>query len=154
MTVHEYRLRPAAAADDAAIRRLIREGEINPMGLDWQRFTIAEAPDGTVVACGQIKPHQDGSHELASIAVTAAWRGRGLARAIIESLLAAHPGVLYLMCESSLEPLYEKFGFARLDEAEYPRYFRRMKKLMALPEKLSGFEISIMRRAAADGTAA
>ncbi len=162
MPTDEFIPRPATEADDSEIRRLIREGQINPMGLDWQRFRVIHAPPGDVtpegdapslggiIACGQIKPHTDGSQELASITVDSRWRGRGHARRMMEQLLGEHPGTLYLMCESSLETFYQKFGFFVITEAEYPKYFRRMKKLMSLPEKLGGFEILIMRRAGAD----
>ena len=95
------------------------------MSLNWERFVVAEASDGAVVACGQIKPHRDGSQELASLTVTEAWRGRGLARAIIEHLVAGHEGELYLMCVERLGPFYEKFGFVAIkDLKDMPRYFR------------------------------
>lgn len=138
-------LRPAAPADEMTIHRLVREAQINPLGIHWERFVVIESPQRTVVACGQIKRHSDGTHELASLVVDPAWRGQGLARRIIEHLIAHHAGPLFLMCESSLEPLYEKFGFVRLADADLPRYFRRMKFLMQLPEKLGGFSISIMQ---------
>ena len=108
--VTNYKLRPAEAKDANAIRVLIIKSRINPTGLDWQRFVLAVTDEDEIIGCGQIKPHRDGSLELASIAVAPAWRGKGLARTIIEHLLAAHQGVLYLMCQSSLGPLYEKFG--------------------------------------------
>ncbi len=128
-----YLLRPALAEDDHAIRTLIREGGINPTGLKWPRFVVATSSDGiapsNVIACGQIKPHADGSQELASIAVTPSWQGQGLARAIIEHLLASHPEELHLMCRSSLGPFYEKFGFYALTDDEMPTYFRRIKRM-------------------------
>ncbi len=57
------------------------------MGLDWRRFLVAVTPQGEMVGCGQIKPQGD-LRMLASIAVLPAWRGRGVARRIIERLLA------------------------------------------------------------------
>ncbi|MBL8046163.1 MAG: hypothetical protein JNL09_06465, partial [Anaerolineales bacterium] len=51
--------RPATAADMPAIRAIIREAEINPLGLKWQNFLVAEEADA-VVATGQIKAHGDG----------------------------------------------------------------------------------------------
>jgi N-acetylglutamate synthase-like GNAT family acetyltransferase len=126
-----YTLRLATEADQARIRALIDEGRINPMSLDWQRFLVAESNDDQVVACGQIKPHGDGSHELASIAVTEAWRGHGLARAIIDQLIAGHQGDLYLMCRPEMSSMYVKFGFEIVDDVEsMPRYFRRISKFV------------------------
>jgi predicted N-acetyltransferase YhbS len=72
--------------------------------------------------------------ELASIAVAPEHRRRGLARALIEALLAQHPGPLYLMSESGLEAFYAQFGFRCIAEPEMPTYFRRMLKLPGFVE--------------------
>jgi N-acetylglutamate synthase-like GNAT family acetyltransferase len=130
-------LRPATAEDDATIRWLVRTGQINPLGLDWRRFVVAVNEPGQVVGCGQIKPHGDGSHELASLAVHPDWRGQGIARAILERLIAAHPGTLHLICRAELGSLYEKFGFRSLEFEEMPKYFRRLLRLGNLLTALS-----------------
>lgn len=106
-----FSIHPATAADQAAIRRLVREGGINPLGLHWSRFVVAQTADGAVIGCGQIKQHWDGSRELASIAVTADARGRGVASAVIGALLHNHSGPLWLMCRSELVGFYDRFGF-------------------------------------------
>ncbi len=122
-------LRPATQADDAAIKALIRSAQINPMDLDWRRFLLAVTREGEMVGCGQVKPHSDGTRELASIAVRPAWRGQGIAHLIIERLLAESPRPLYLTCASRLGPFYEKFGFRVLSESEMTPYFRRLSRL-------------------------
>lgn len=124
-----YQLRPATARDARAIRRLIRQVRINPLDLDWRRFILAEDQSGRLVGCGQIKLHRDGSRELASIAVTPAWRGRGAARAIIERLLAAEDGPLYLTARDHLQKFYEKFGFHTISWEDGPPYYRRINRL-------------------------
>lgn len=121
-----YSLRPAQENDTAAINRLIKEGRINPTGLDWRRFLLAVTATGEVIGCGQIKPHRDGSSELASIAVAEIWRGKGVAGEIIRQLIAGHEGPLYLMCRSGLGELYQKFGFRLLEPDEMPRYFKHI----------------------------
>jgi len=125
-------LRKADQDDSAAIRSLVLEGGINPTGLDWTRFVVATDQSGTVIGCGQLKPHRDGSLELASLAVMETQRGRGIARALIEHLIAQEDGTLYLMCRSGLGPLYEKFGFYPLEYDEMPRYFQRVSKLVGV----------------------
>jgi len=125
-----FALRPATSADFPAIRGLIRLVQINPIDLDWQRFVIAVTPEGEMIGCGQVKPHGDGSRELASIAVTPPWRKRGVARAIIEHLTASEPGTLYLTCRASLGPFYTRFGFKAIEQPEMPPYFRRISRLM------------------------
>jgi N-acetylglutamate synthase-like GNAT family acetyltransferase len=117
-------LRQATQQNFPAIRKLIWKVGINPMGLDWRRFLVAVGQQGQLIGCGQIKPHKDGSRELASIAVEEAWRRRGVARLIIERLLEGETGTLYLTCRGSLGPFYEKFGFQIVENSEkLPGYF-------------------------------
>lgn len=127
-----YTLRPAREMEDAAIKSLIHQVGINPMGLDWKRFIVAVDAQDQIIATGQIKPHGREIHELASIAVAPEYRGHGLARVIIEHLLKDSPRPLYLTCVSSLEPLYQKFGFYAIEYDEMPRYFQRISKLAGL----------------------
>jgi N-acetylglutamate synthase-like GNAT family acetyltransferase len=127
----EVNLRPAAAADFPSIRALIRRVHINPYGLDWRRFLVAVDAEGRLLACGQLKPHGRGVVELASIAVEASHRGQGLARLIIERLIAEGPRPLYLTCRSSLGPLYAKWGFRELPMSDMPRYFQRLARVMS-----------------------
>lgn len=144
----DFQLRPAQASDAPGIKSLIRSVHINPMGLDWQRFIIAESQEAPILGCGQVKPHTGGIWELASIAVWPQYRGRGIARQIIETLLAGHPGALYLMCAAPICPLYEKFGFHLLNASEVPRYFRRMSRLAGIAGALvpGAPQILVMRR--------
>lgn len=127
-------MRAARPEDQAEILKLVKAGGINPTGLNWQRFVVAAGPGGAVIGCAQLKPHRDGSVELASLAVLEERRGQGIARFLIENLLEQHPATLYLMCRSGLGPLYEKFGFTALAQEEMPRYFRRVSKLFSTVE--------------------
>ena len=127
-----YTLRPARETDDAAIKHLIHSAGINPMALDWRRFLVAADDQDRVIATGQIKPHGRDIYELASIAVVPEYRGRGIARAIIEHLLKESPRPLYLTCMSPLGPLYGNFGFQSIPYEEMPRYFQRISRLAGL----------------------
>jgi N-acetylglutamate synthase-like GNAT family acetyltransferase len=124
-----YTIRPAKSTDDQAIRKLIRQVGINPTGLDWRRFLVAVDQADQVIGCGQIKPHQDGSNELASIAVVPEWRRQSIASAVIRQLLATYAGELYLVCRSPLGPFYEKFGFHSIETEDMPPYFKRIDRL-------------------------
>ena len=136
-------------ADQPTIRRLIAEARINRMSLHWPNFVVAEEDDA-IVGVGQVKAHDDGSRELASIAVIPARQKQGIGRAIIETLLAREPSVvLYLTCRRELEPLYERFGFRRLVPSEYPPYFRRIVPIVNMVIRLLGTQIVVMRREAA-----
>ena len=128
----EFYLRPAQASDDAVIRSRVNGEHLNPMGLVWSHFVVAISSAGEVIGCGQIKPHGDGSHELASIVVARRWRGKGVARAIIEHLIEAHPGTLYLTAHAKLGPLYEKFGFRVVAPDEMTPYFRKLSRVASV----------------------
>jgi N-acetylglutamate synthase-like GNAT family acetyltransferase len=135
--MNNYTLRPARESESAQIRDLIHLTGINPMGLDWKRFVVAANDQDVMVGCGQLKPHGEEILELASLAVYPEYRGNGIARALIEYILKDAPRPLYLMCESSLGPLYEKFGFRGLTHGEMPRYFQRISKLAGLVTTLA-----------------
>jgi N-acetylglutamate synthase-like GNAT family acetyltransferase len=129
----EITIRPARRADSAAIRALIFAVHINPTGLDWRRFLVAVDADGSLLGCGQVKPHGDGSRELASIAVQERVRGRGLARVLIEALVKREKQrPLYLMCRAHLQPLYAKFGFRPTGIEDMSPYFRRISRIERL----------------------
>jgi N-acetylglutamate synthase-like GNAT family acetyltransferase len=135
--VDKYFLRPARESESARIRDLIHLVGINPMGLDWRRFVVAVDERDEMLGCGQIKPHGKEILELASIAVYPEYRGRGIARAIIEHLLANSPRPLYLTCRSPLGPLYEKFGFRTIEYNDMPRYFQHISRLAGLAFRLA-----------------
>lgn len=123
-------------ADAWKIRRLIWRLGINPTGLDWRRFTIIAAEDGRLLACAQIKPHHDGTRELASLAVIPQCRGQGFARRLVEHALAQNLPPLYLTCARHLQPLYERFGFRRLNQDELPPDLARLSRMINGPARL------------------
>jgi len=131
------RIRPALETEAAQIRDLIYLVGINPTGLDWKRFVVAVNDRDEMIGCGQLKPHGQDILELASIAVYPEHQGKGVARAIIEYLLKDSPRPLYLMCQSSLGPFYEKFGFHGISYEGMPRYFQRLSKLAGLVTTLA-----------------
>ena len=140
-------IRPARETKAAQIQDLIHLVGINPLGLDWKRFVVAVDERDEMIGCGQLKPHGKEILELASIAVYPEHQGNGIARLIIEHLLKDSPRPLYLMCQSSLGPFYEKFGFRGISYEEMPRYFQRMSKLAGLVTTLARREehLLIMR---------
>ena len=134
----EFYLQAATAAQETAVKNLVRAVQINPLGLDWRRFLVAVDDTGALIGCGQAKPHGDGARELASIAVVRPWRRQGIARAIIQRLQADHAPPLWLTCVSSLVPFYAQFGFREVMEtAVMPPYFRRVCRLFSLYTRFS-----------------
>ena len=142
--MNKYTLRPARESESRAIKELIHHVGINPMGLDWKRFIVAVDSKGRILGIGQLKPHSRDILELASIAVYPHYRGQGIARAIIETLLKDSPRPLYLMCESKNGGLYEKFGFHAISYEEMPRYFQRISKLAGLASTLARHDEHIL----------
>jgi N-acetylglutamate synthase-like GNAT family acetyltransferase len=130
-------LRPARETESAQIKDLIHFVGINPMDLDWRRFVVAVNERDEMIGCGQLKPHGKDILELASLAVYPEYQGQGVGRAIIEYLLNDSPRPLYLMCESSVGPLYEKFGFRVISYEDMPRYFQRISRLARLATALA-----------------
>lgn len=138
-------LRNATAEDQPAIRRIVRAANINPTGLDWPRFVVAE-DGGAIVGVGQVKPHRDGTRELASIAVIPPRQGQGIGSAIIEELLRREKGTLHLTCRRPMQGYYERFGFIRLEPSDYPPYFARMLPILNTVGRIFRVQIIVMRR--------
>ena len=154
-----YCIRRATAADQPAITAIVRAAGINPLDLHWPRFLVAETDlPLRVVGVAQIKPHRDGSRELASLAVVPDRRGEGIGGALIRALLATEPGTLHLMCRDQLEGYYARFGFRALRPAEMPPYFRRITRMAGVFFALAALfgearRITVMRREGAVLTA-
>jgi N-acetylglutamate synthase-like GNAT family acetyltransferase len=132
----EYSLRPARSEDFSAIRQLIHQVGINPMGLQWERFVLAVDEEGAMIGCGQIKVHGDGSRELASIAVIETWRKKEVASTIIRHLMENENGRLFLTCRTVLGPFYQRFGFRQAAPNELTPYFSRLSRLVRLMRSL------------------
>ena len=138
-------LRDATAEDQPTIRQIVRAANINPTGLDWPRFIVAE-DGGAIVGVGQVKPHRDGTRELASIAVLPARQGQGIGTAIIQDLVRRENATLYLTCRSRLQGYYERFGFRRLESRDYPPYFARMLPILNTLGRFFRVQVIVMRR--------
>jgi len=143
----DFTLRKALESESGQISHLVNLVGINPAGLDWKRFIVAVDPAGKIIGCGQLKPHGRDVLELASIGVLPEYRGRGIARAIIEELLRESPRPLYLMCMAHNGPIYQKFGFESIGPDQMPRYFQRIYKLFGLAHVLTrtGEELLVMK---------
>jgi len=125
--------RQAEEQDAETIRALVRQARLNPFGLDWRRFWVADADDGQIVGCIQAKPHKGGGLELASLVVSRDWRRQGLGGALVTGLMERNGPPLWLMCQATLAPYYRQFAFQQVvDAKEMPPYFRRIQRLFNL----------------------
>jgi N-acetylglutamate synthase-like GNAT family acetyltransferase len=122
---------------------VVRRERLNPLGVDWRNFLVAEDSAGRLVGIGAVKGHGDGSRELASIATAPDRRGRGVAGAVIRALIererevsAGEARPLYLTCRGERTGFYERFGFRAAGEGEMTPYFRRLHRLAAAAVRL------------------
>ena len=134
-------LRAATVDDQPTIRRMIRSARLNPFGLHWQRFVVAQC-GSQVAGFGQVKILGDGTPELASLAVLPEYQNRGIGGCIVWTLIDLTPGPLYLRCGGHNEGYYQRFGFRTLAPAEMPRSLRRfytaMSAVLPLANKVLG----------------
>ena len=146
-------LRPAVAEDQPAINAIVRAARLNPLGLAWPRFLVVEESGG-LIGVGQVKPHRDGTRELASIAVVPEWQGLGVGAGLVKALLSREAGVLHLMCATPNRAFYQRFGFYELERTQMPRYFRRMARIAGAFDWVvpgHGAGLAVMRRDAPQG---
>jgi len=136
-------IRPATAADDTTIRRMVRAARLDPTSLHWRNFLVAEQ-DGKLIGVGQIKPHP-GCQELGSLVVLPAYRGQGVADALIAGLEVRAGRPLYLFCQDNMTAYYGRFGYQLIRYWDAP-WFLKLKMLIPLAFRLFGVRIVIMRK--------
>lgn len=133
-----WQIRPAVAADRWAIHRIVVAARLNPFDLDWRRFLVAEHA-GHIVGTIQVRPHADGTRELASLAVVPELQGHDLGVALIGALRARISPPLYLFCAAALVGYYERFGFRPIAIRELPaglRSYRRFARAIVIVSRV------------------
>ncbi len=122
-------IRPATQNDQATITTMVRDAGLNPVNLRWANFLVAEdggASAGRIVGVGQLRPHADGSRELALLVVDASCRRQGVGSQLVRGLLALQAPPVYLFCEGELEGYYGRFGFQVIRGAALPPPLARL----------------------------
>ena len=127
-------LRAATTADQPIITQLVRSERLNPMGLAWKNFLVAEETSSKqIMGIGQLRPHRDGTVELASLVVMPAARGTGVGSLLVNALIAKADHPLYLMCERGKVPYYQRFGFEDIPHRrDMPRSLRPMHRIATI----------------------
>ncbi len=136
-------IRPATPADQRAIRRMVYEAGLDPTHLHWRNFVVAEQM-GKIVGIGQVRPYPR-CRELGSLVVREDRRGEGIARRIIEHLLARETGEVYLECAERLVPFYRRFGFEPIPWQHAPMPLRLKAGLGSTIGKLFKVRLAVMR---------
>ena len=111
-------LRIAAPHEEAWINERYAEIGFVLSDLATHLVVIAEI-DGVAAGMGRLVPAGDRAYELGGMLVFEQFRGRGIARAIIEELLQ-HAGAREIYCIpfAELEPIYASAGFVTREPHE------------------------------------
>lgn len=118
------RLRRAREDDQPAIRALVHAEHMNPHGLDWPRFHVAERA-GQLLGAVQVRLHGDGAAELGSLVVRPQARGAGLAWRLVEAVLHDAPHPVHVITSPRLAARFADFAFAPLPLRDAPWSVRR-----------------------------
>lgn len=118
-------VRWARADDQPVITAMVRRARLNPVGLQWQRFVIAER-DGRAIGVAQLRRHFDGCNELASLVVEPDSRGHGTATQLVDALLADERAPVYTLIDRRFVGHFARWHFTPVDPRELPRSVSRV----------------------------
>jgi GNAT superfamily N-acetyltransferase len=80
----------------------------------------------------QVKPHRQGTREVASGLVLPEYRRQGIRARLMQEILAREKRPLYLMGDRQWAAYYEQFGFEGVAPKELPADFGREYRLLSL----------------------
>lgn len=135
-------LRLASEADEPAIRAMVRAARLDPTGLRWQHFIVAEV-DKQIVGAVQLRP---AGRELGSLVVKPDYRHQGIGSRLVERLLEQHKGTVYLECAGHMAPFYRRFGFREIRWWEAPMPLRIKGAIGRTLGSVLGIQVCVMRR--------
>ena len=120
-----YIIRQAEKGDMTAIEQLVHSNHLNPNRLNWKRFIVITDEKDTLIGCGQIKPHFDGSYELASLVVEQSRRSLSLIKDFLIALLENSPSnLIWAIIDRNYIP-FRRYGVRQIKErSQMPLYFR------------------------------
>ena len=146
-------VRTATADDQLAIVALVRSEQLNPNGLHWPRFVVAER-NGRLIGAAQLRQHPDGARELGSLVVSPEHRGRGIAALMIHALLDGVTDTVYAITGAAHFAHYGRWGFEVVPHQQAPASVRwnwRMGRMLAVVtwlKRLPPKRLTILRRRA------
>jgi N-acetylglutamate synthase-like GNAT family acetyltransferase len=117
-------VRRARQEDQSVISAMVRGARLNPSGLDWERFVVAER-SGHTVGVAQLRRYADGATELASLVVEPAARGHGIAMQLVDALLAGEQEPVYTLIDRRFVEHFTRWGFALIEASQLPRSVSR-----------------------------
>jgi len=136
-------IRAAQAQDASIIKKMVRDAQLDPTAINWQRFLVAEV-DGKIAGIGQVRKHRD-CEELGSLIVLKEHRGKGIAAQLISELEARAGRPLFLDCRDRMIPYYERFGYKVIRYWDAPLTLR-LKLLFPMLFRVFGIRVVSMRK--------
>jgi N-acetylglutamate synthase-like GNAT family acetyltransferase len=113
-------LRTATPDDAGWIQEQYNNLHFLPSDLSREIVVVAEV-DGRRAGMGRLVPAGDGVLELGGMFVDDAFRGRGIAKAIVDELIRrAGSSEVYCIPFADLEALYASSGFRRVETVRVP----------------------------------
>ena len=109
----DVHIRPATEKDMTMVRHLAEAYALDTEYLEAEQFLIAEEK-GQLVGFSRLKPYPD-AVELRCLGIIPERRGSGIARQLVERLLAQVEGEVYVTTD--LPELAQRFGFVVVDQA-------------------------------------
>jgi len=103
------RVRKALPKDMPAAAGLARTLELDYPGMDGDTLWVSEE-SGRIIGLVALKKHPD-CLELCALGVDPAFRGKGVAKALVEALMAEAPGAVHLA--TVIPGFFERCGFVR-----------------------------------------
>jgi len=124
-------VRPALPSDVRAIRDLVEPYATERILLakemvgyyeSVQEFLVAVSADGEVVGCGALHVMWDDLAEVRTLAVSPAWRGRGVGHALLDALVdrARSLGLRRLFCLTFEVEFFARHGFRAIEGTPVP----------------------------------
>ena len=119
------KLRLATRDDERWINERYASVHFQLSDLSRDLMVVAEV-DGVPAGIGRLVPGGDDACELGGMHVLEEFRGRGIARAIVDELLRhANGREVYCIPFADLEPIYAAAGFVRIEPRDdHPPYVR------------------------------
>ncbi|MBP7240444.1 GNAT family N-acetyltransferase [Amaricoccus sp.] len=113
-------IRAALVGEAPLIRALMKGERLNPVGVDWRNFLVAEDA-GAVIGIVQLRPAGVGAVEIGSLVVRADRRRGGLGRLLVDAAVAAAGSRRALIVTAFARArFYEAWGFSPIPARAAP----------------------------------
>jgi N-acetylglutamate synthase-like GNAT family acetyltransferase len=112
----------------------------------WHHYRVACSDDGEIIGAASLQPQSSGRAEVRGLTVASAWRGHGIAAALLTELIGeADRSSLDVVCVTRFPDFFSRFGFRETPPDWIDHHHRRS----AHPARPKGPRIAMTRAAEA-----